>query len=137
MDECRRASSHNQTIFSADNHQPIDAPGTEHSNATDAFKPSKSHQTPTMEVHPICEYSDMRVQLKSEKPFTGFIFAKNRFGSCRIDVDNKSETILSLQFPNFQGTESPCGVAEIVRETCFLYGILFHFGVFRDRISTV
>lgn len=67
-----------------------------------------------MEMHPICEYSDMRVRMLAEKPFTGFLFAKNKFGTCRVDVENRADVVLPLQFPDFQGTESPCGVAEVV-----------------------
>jgi hypothetical protein len=38
-------------------------------------------------VHTICNYEGIKVQVSNGLPFTGVVFAKNKYDSCRVEVD--------------------------------------------------
>lgn len=43
-------------------------------------------QIPASEVHTICNYEGISVQIKHIEPFSGVMFVKNKYDTCRVEV---------------------------------------------------
>ena len=73
-----------------------------------------------------CDYDLMRVTMHTQRPFAGYLFAKNRFHTCRVDVTGLNSAQLTLTFPlntvstaysenDLQLSQYDCGTVELVR----------------------
>ncbi len=75
-------------------------------------------QETEVELYTDCQYGGMKVLMNAQQPFTGYIFAKNKFGSCRTDISDESNAELTLTFPemvrSLEGAAKDCGVVEVV-----------------------
>uniref|UniRef100_A0A0N4ZNC4 Apple domain-containing protein n=1 Tax=Parastrongyloides trichosuri TaxID=131310 RepID=A0A0N4ZNC4_PARTI len=54
---------------------------------------------PADQVQTICDYEGIKVQIKSPQSFTGVIFVKNHYESCRVEVKNSDAATLELGLP--------------------------------------
>uniref|UniRef100_A0AC34QZT2 Uncharacterized protein n=1 Tax=Panagrolaimus sp. JU765 TaxID=591449 RepID=A0AC34QZT2_9BILA len=50
-------------------------------------------------VQTVCNYEGIKVQVKNGVPFTGVIFVKNRYDTCRVEVENSDSATLVLGLP--------------------------------------
>lgn len=55
----------------------------------------------------------MRVTVTGQQPFSGYVFAKNKFDTCRVQLNNDASADLFMMFPNFGGD---CGLVESVSQ---------------------
>uniref|UniRef100_A0A7E4VYW4 ZP domain-containing protein n=1 Tax=Panagrellus redivivus TaxID=6233 RepID=A0A7E4VYW4_PANRE len=55
---------------------------------------------PTEAVQTICNYEGIKVQIKNNEPFTGVIFVKNRYDTCRVEIENSDSATLVLGLPS-------------------------------------
>ncbi|KAL3125932.1 hypothetical protein niasHT_009461 [Heterodera trifolii] len=56
-------------------------------------------QIPGSEVHTICNYEGISVQIKHSEPFSGVMFVKNKYDTCRVEVEAKDSVTLVLGLP--------------------------------------
>lgn len=54
---------------------------------------------PADQVQTICDYEGIKVQIKSPQSFTGVIFVKNHYETCRVEVSNSDAATLELGLP--------------------------------------
>lgn len=54
---------------------------------------------PANEVHTICNYEGISVQIKHTQPFSGVVFVKNKYDTCRVEVEAKDSVTLVLGLP--------------------------------------
>ncbi|KAK0425130.1 hypothetical protein QR680_009048 [Steinernema hermaphroditum] len=50
-------------------------------------------------VQTICNYEGIKVQVKNPEAFTGVMFVKNKYDSCRVEVSNSDSATLVLGLP--------------------------------------
>lgn len=67
-----------------------------------------------VDIQTNCLYSSMKVIMASQQPFTGYMFAKNKFWTCGVQVQNSANAQLVLSFPRFAGAQNDCGVIALV-----------------------
>ncbi|KAI3420261.1 hypothetical protein GPALN_003577 [Globodera pallida] len=56
-------------------------------------------QIAASEVHTICNYEGISVQVKHSEPFSGVMFVKNKYDTCRVEVEAKDSVTLVLGLP--------------------------------------
>nr|CAD2172337.1 unnamed protein product [Meloidogyne enterolobii] len=54
---------------------------------------------PAQEVHTICNYEGISVQIKHSSPFSGVVFVRNKYDTCRVEVEGKDSVVLVLGLP--------------------------------------
>uniref|UniRef100_A0A915CUF9 Apple domain-containing protein n=1 Tax=Ditylenchus dipsaci TaxID=166011 RepID=A0A915CUF9_9BILA len=54
---------------------------------------------PASAVHTICNYEGIKVQIKNEEPFSGVVFVKNKYDTCRVEVGGSDSATLVLGLP--------------------------------------
>ncbi|VDO67327.1 unnamed protein product [Heligmosomoides polygyrus] len=54
---------------------------------------------PADAIHTICNYEGIKVQINNGGPFSGVIFVKNKYDSCRVEVANSNSATLVLGLP--------------------------------------
>uniref|UniRef100_A0A0K0EZ99 No mechanoreceptor potential A (inferred by orthology to a D. melanogaster protein) n=1 Tax=Strongyloides venezuelensis TaxID=75913 RepID=A0A0K0EZ99_STRVS len=54
---------------------------------------------PADQVQTICDYEGIKVQIKSPQSFTGVIFVKNHYETCRVEVSASDSATLELGLP--------------------------------------
>lgn len=63
-------------------------------------------------VHTICGFDGMQVQVNNGEPFTGAVFVKNKYDTCRVEVKGQSTAELNLGYPfGDLGNSGAAGVA--------------------------
>ncbi|TKR93560.1 hypothetical protein L596_007987 [Steinernema carpocapsae] len=50
-------------------------------------------------VQTICNYEGIKVQVKNQEAFTGVMFVKNKYDTCRVEVSNSDSATLVLGLP--------------------------------------
>jgi len=79
---------------------------------------------PSSAIQTVCNYEGIKVQIKNNEPFTGVMFVKNRYDTCRVEVQNSDSATLVLGLPsNFgmkpivlNGAETPDAKLEVQAE---------------------
>ncbi|KFD57899.1 hypothetical protein M514_01132 [Trichuris suis] len=51
------------------------------------------------EVQTICNFDGMKVKVTKEEPFTGAVFVKMKYDTCRVEVKDSNTAMLHLGFP--------------------------------------
>ncbi|CAD5206096.1 unnamed protein product [Bursaphelenchus okinawaensis] len=51
-------------------------------------------------VHTICNYEGIKVQIKNDKPFSGVVFVKNKYDTCRVEIGESDSATLVLGLPH-------------------------------------
>uniref|UniRef100_A0A1I8BYM1 PAN domain protein n=1 Tax=Meloidogyne hapla TaxID=6305 RepID=A0A1I8BYM1_MELHA len=54
---------------------------------------------PAQEVHTICNYEGISVQIKHSSQFSGVVFVRNKYDTCRVEVEGKDSVVLVLGLP--------------------------------------
>ncbi|KAI6210434.1 hypothetical protein M3Y96_00327600 [Aphelenchoides besseyi] len=54
---------------------------------------------PADAVHTICNYEGMKVQIKNQQPFSGVVFVKNKFDSCRVEISGSDSATIVMGLP--------------------------------------
>ncbi|KAI6242498.1 hypothetical protein M3Y99_00216100 [Aphelenchoides fujianensis] len=50
-------------------------------------------------IKTICNYEGMKVQVKNNQPFSGVMFVKNKYDTCRVEVTSSDTAILPMGLP--------------------------------------
>ncbi|KAH7723892.1 PAN domain-containing protein [Aphelenchoides avenae] len=54
---------------------------------------------PADAVHTICNYEGIKVQIKNQQPFSGIVFVKNKYDTCRVEVETSDSATLVIGLP--------------------------------------
>ncbi|KAI1711166.1 PAN domain-containing protein [Ditylenchus destructor] len=85
------------------------------SNTGNAAGPAAPVLIPPSAVHTICNYEGIKVQIKNSEPFTGVVFVKNKYDTCRVEVGSEGhEAQLSAnEIRRRRQTERDCGLIDM------------------------
>ncbi|UMM11457.1 hypothetical protein L5515_000736 [Caenorhabditis briggsae] len=73
---------------------------TEHRRAPESTVPlGPPVEVKAEAIQTICNYEGIKVQINNGEPFSGVIFVKNKFDTCRVEVANSNAATLVLGLP--------------------------------------
>jgi hypothetical protein len=101
------SSSNSEISSSSSSSSSLSSSSSSSSSSSDAsLSVSKSGPPPepilisNEAIQTVCNYEGIKVQIKNNEPFTGVIFVKNRYDTCRVEVENSDSATLVLGLPS-------------------------------------